>query len=215
MLLGCTRNGTSRRAPWVLTGLLCLMWAAPSVAGTAARMDSGNFDPTPYKERKFTLFDTNDGWKDERVEGNSYTVAVAATSVATQTRTLALAILRLTELAEERGHRFIDISEIESGMVCNRNIRGEPKVNVTAQSALEPEFADPGIVISVDKVNANMRDAVVNFDGRGTETNAHWKNSDNCAEHKVANYERPWEKYDILAAAVDPAPISEDASSQE
>ncbi|MEP0068084.1 hypothetical protein [Pyruvatibacter sp.] len=214
MLLGSARNGTSRRATWAVTGLLCLMWVAPSVAGTAARMDSGNFDPTPYKERTFSLFNTNDGWEDERVEGNSYTVAVAATSVTTQTRTLALAIVRLAELAEEQGHRFIGIDEVESGMICNRNIRGEPKVKVSAHSALEPDFTDGEIVLSVGKINSNMRDAVVNFDGRGTETNAHWKNSDNCAQHKVANYERPWAKYDILAATVDAAVTSGDAPSQ-
>jgi len=214
MLSFLTSNGKLSQAIPMLVVLLCVVWALPSVAGTAARMDSKNFDPTPYKERKFSLFDTNDGWKDERVEGNSYTVAVAATSVTTQTRTLALAILRLAELADERGHRFIGIKEVESGMVCNRNIRGEPKVNVSAQSALEPEFADTAVILSVAKINENMRDAVINFDGRGTETNAHWKNSDNCADHKVANYERPWEKYDILAATAETAATLKDVPSR-
>ncbi|MEO0963150.1 MAG: hypothetical protein AAFY01_12090, partial [Pseudomonadota bacterium] len=105
--------------------------------------------------------------------------------------------------------------EIESGMVCNGNIRGEPKVKVSAHSALEPNFANGEIVLSVDKINSNMRDAVVNFDGRGTETNAHWKNSDNCAQHKVANYERPWDKYDILAVTADAATTTGDAPSQQ
>ncbi|MGD1935813.1 MAG: hypothetical protein ACFB0Z_15155 [Candidatus Phaeomarinobacter sp.] len=194
--------------------LLCLGWALPSIAGTAARMDSKNFDPTPYKERKFTLFDTNDGWKDERVDGNSYTVAVEASSVTTQTRTLAIAIVRLAELAGERGHGFIAVSDVESGMLCNRNIRGEPRVTVNASSAMESGFSGGEIVLSVEKINANMRDAIINFDGRGTETNAHWKNSDNCADHKVANYERPWEKYDILATTAGTAATLEDVPSQ-
>lgn len=156
-----------------------------------------------YKKRGMITVGAETGYREDIVDENTFRVWTGGVSISSHVHMLSILVTRVAELSNERGHTHFIIKSVESEITCLPSLANRPSgsANVEGLGIAGPpdSFDNDAVVISVEKVLANLYPAVIEGEVTGLPPNEVGRANHNlCTGGFERQTLRPWHYYNIL-----------------